>query len=139
MFRIANERNSQLIQVGVQLLFSRLESTPSGPIRRFHPMSLERDEVVFFPLTWTIVHPMDEKSPLYGMTEEQFRAADPEVLVLLTGIDETFSQTVHSRCSYKADEVVWGAKFSDVFGQSSDGKLSVDLHRVHSYDRVPLP
>lgn len=138
MFRIANERNSQLIQVGVQVLLSRFEKDGKTTVRRFHRLSLERDEVTFFPLTWTVVHPIDRKSPLHGQTEEEFRAADSEVLVLISATDETFSQTVNSRSSYKADEVVWGAKFADVFGQKPDGTMTVDLHRLHAFDRVPL-
>jgi len=138
MFRIANERNNQLIQVGVQVLLSWIENEGSARVRRFHRLRLERDEVTFFPLTWTIVHPIDEKSPFREGGEEKFRAADSEILVLLSGIDETFSQTVHSRSSYKADEVVWGARFSDIFGERPDGTVVVDLHRIHEYERVPL-
>jgi inward rectifier potassium channel len=138
MFRIANERNNQLIQVGVQLLLSRFEKEGSVTVRRFHRLSLERDEVTFFPLTWTVVHPIDRQSPLYGQTEEEFRSAESEILVLISATDETFSQTVNSRSSYRADEVVWGAKFSDVFGQKPDGTIVVDLHRIHAFDRVPL-
>ncbi len=138
MFRIANERNSQLIQVGVQVLLSRIDNEGKTTLRRFHRLSLERDEVAFFPLTWTVVHPIDRKSPLHGQTEEEFRAADSEILVLISATDETFSQTVNSRSSYKADEVVWGAKFADVFGQKPDGTITVDLHRIHAFDRVPV-
>ena len=138
MFRIANERNSQLIQVGVQVLLSRFEKEGNATVRRFHQLTLERDEVTFFPLTWTVVHPIDRKSPLYGQTEDEFRAAESEILVLISATDETFSQTVNSRSSYKADEIVWGAKFADVFGRKPDGTMIVDLHRIHAFDRVPL-
>ncbi len=138
MFRMANERNNQLIQVGVQVLLSRLEKQGNENIRRFHRLSLERDEVTFFPLTWTVVHPIDPASPLHGQTEEEFRAAESEILVLLSATDDTFSATVNSRSSYKADEVVWGAKYSDIFGRKSDGTIVVDLHRLHAFERVPL-
>jgi len=138
MFRIANQRNNQLIQVQVQVLLSRFENEGNEKVRRFHRLALERDEVTFFPLTWTVVHPIDESSPFFGQTEKDFLAAESEILVLISATDETFSQTVNSRSSYRADEVVWGAKFSDVFGHRPDGTIIVDLHRIHSYDRVPL-
>ena len=138
MFRIANERNNELIQVGVQVLLSRVEQRGGSRTRRYHRLRLERDEVTFFPLTWTIVHPIDEKSPLREMGEDEFHSTESEILVLLSAVDETFSQTVHSRSSYKADEVVWGAKFSDIFGERSDGTVVVDLHRIHEYERAPL-
>jgi inward rectifier potassium channel len=139
MFRIANARESQLIQVGVRVLLTMTENSAGKPKRRFHPLSLERDEVMFFPLTWTIVHPIDERSPMHRMTEEEFRRAEPEILILLSGVDETFSQTVHSRTSYRGNEIIWGAKFADVFGTSDDGTLAVDLQKIHAYDTVALP
>lgn len=138
MFRIANQRNNQLIQVGVQVLLSRFEKEDASRVRRFHRLTLERDEVTFFPLTWTVVHPIDRTSPLHGLTEKEFVETESEILVLISATDETFSQTVNSRSSYRADEVVWGAKFSDVFGQRPDGTIVVDLHRLHAFDRVPL-
>lgn len=138
MFRLANERNNQLIQVGVQVLLSRMEAGPAGRIRRFHLLGLERDQVTFFPLTWTVVHPIDDASPLRGVSEEEFLATDPELLVLLSATDDTSGQLIHSRSSYTGEEFVWGAKFSDVFDQSSGGTIAVDLDRIHRYDRVPL-
>jgi inward rectifier potassium channel len=138
MFRLANERNNQLIQVGVQVLLSRMEAGPTGRIRRFHLLGLERTEVTFFPLTWTVVHPIDDASPLRGVSEEEFLATDPELLVLLTATDDTSGQIIHSRSSYTGEEFVWGAQFSDVFDQSSGGTIAVDLDRIHRYDRVPL-
>jgi len=70
-------------------------------MRKFHELALRRKRVVFMPLHWAIVHPIDESSPLHGMSEQEFAAADAEVLILLTALDETFSQTVHTRSSYK--------------------------------------
>ena len=139
MFRIANARESQLIQVGVRVLLTLTETAGGRVRRRFHPLILERDEVMFFPLTWTVVHPIDERSPMHGISEEEFRRAEPEVLILLSGVDETFSQTVHSRTSYRGNEIIWGAKFADVFGTSDEGTLVVDLQKIHEYDTVSLP
>lgn len=138
MFRLANERNNQLIQVGVKVLLSRMEDGPAGRVRRFVPLGLERAEVTFLPLTWTVVHPIDDSSPFRGLSEKQFRASDPEMLVLLMATDETSGQVIHSRSSYTGEEFVWGAKFSDVFDQSSGGMIAVDLHRIHRFDRVSL-
>jgi inward rectifier potassium channel len=98
-------------------------------------LNLERKSVVFFPLTWTIVHPIDESSPLHGVTKEMLHASDAEFLVLITAIDETFSQTVHARSSYKDHEVVWGARFGSVFS-TVDGNVSVNLHLIHNIQMV---
>jgi inward rectifier potassium channel len=129
-FRIANERSNQLIEVNVTVTLSRFETEEGRRVRRFHPLPLERKSVMFFPLSWTIVHPINEASPLYGVTEQGLHESDAEFLILITAIDETFSQTVHARSSYKPNEVIWGATFSNMF-HAIDGRLTVNLHRIH--------
>lgn len=104
-------------------------------IRRYYPLPLERGKVMFFPLAWTIVHPIDKNSPFHDLTNEDCLASDAEVLVLLKGVDETFSQTVHARSSYRANELVWNAKFSDIYLRTDDGRLlGVDLSRLDEID-----
>jgi len=137
-FRIINARTNQLIQLEIKVLLSRMESHGSTMVRRFHELSLERSRVVFFPLNWTVVHPIDTASPLHGITREQFMAGDPEIMILLTGIDETFSQTVHARSSFKGEEVIWGAKFSDMSQRSVGGVMSVDLKRLNAIESAIL-
>jgi inward rectifier potassium channel len=132
-FRIANERSNQLIEVNVTVTLSRFETEDGKRTRRFHLLSLERKSVVFFPLNWTIVHPIDESSPLYGVTEQGLNESDAEFLVLLTAVDETFSQTVYSRSSYKDHEVIWGAKFSSMF-HTVNGTAAVNLRRIHDVE-----
>jgi inward rectifier potassium channel len=135
-FRIANERSNELIEVTATVSLSRLESVNGKTMRKFYPLSLERQKVVFMPLHWVIVHPITETSPLYAVTKEEFNNADSEVLILLTGVDETFSQAVHARSSYKTTEVVWGAKFGDVFIESKTGRISIDMKRIHDIERA---
>ena len=138
-FRIINARNNQLIELRARVLFSRFENVNGNRIRKYHELTLERHKVVFFPLSWTIVHPIDENSPMYGATQEELLTNNAEFLILLTGIDETFSQTVHARSSYRADEVVWGARFSNLYIQDHDGHiLGVDMNRFHRFERVQL-
>jgi inward rectifier potassium channel len=139
-FRIINARNNQIIELGARVLLSKFENVDGNRIRKYHPLQLEREKVVFFPLTWTIVHPIDENSPMFGLSKEDLIANDAEFLILLTGIDETFSQTVHARSSYRADEVVWGARFVNVYKYDDDGHiLGVDIDRFHSFERAQLP
>jgi inward rectifier potassium channel len=137
--RIANIRRNEMIQMRAQVMLTRIRLDGSGN-REFIPLKLEREGVVFFPLAWTIVHPIDEASPLYGATPEDLEAWDAEVLVLVSGIDETFAQTVHTRSSYKADEIVWGARFTSLFNPPKpDGVLSIDIGRLHDFERTPPP
>lgn len=131
MFRVANGRTNQLIDVKTRVMLGRLVTEDGRKTRRFFDLPLERAEVMFFPLSWTIVHPIDEASPLWALGEEGFRAADSEVLMLLSGTDETFSQTVHARTSYKPDEVAWNARFSGIFDSPVEGEhLAIDIRRL---------
>ena len=140
MFRIANERSSQLIDLEARIVLAMFDTVDGHATRRFSVLSLERNRVALFPLSWTIVHPIDDVSPLRGLTERDLLERGAEFLVLLTGSDETFMQTVHARSSYRYDEIVWGARFSDIFGQDREAHdLTVNISRIHRYENVPLP
>ena len=94
--------------------------------------------MVFFPRSWTIVHPIDDKSPLRDWTGEDLVDCDAEFLVLLNGFEETFSQTVHARSSYTSSEVVWGARFLSMFTPRTDGDVRVDIRKLHEIENVAL-
>src|SRR5258708_1969620 len=137
-FRIVNSRSNQLIEVHCEVLLARFKSKDGD--REFLPLTLERNKVTFFPLSWTVVHAIDEASPLFGRTEADLVAHSAEFLIVLTGFDETFSQTVHARSSYTAAEVTWGARFKNMFNPPTpDGVVSIDVGRLHDFERVPLP
>lgn len=96
--------------------------------------------MVFFPLSWTVVHPIDSASPIWGLTHADLVDGDAELLVLLIGTDETVSQTVHSRSSYQADEIVWGARFTNMFMRTeADGIIGMNLSRIHDIEPVYRP
>jgi len=134
-FRIVNARSNQLVEVQATVVLSRMEEQHGKRSRKFHELKLERNAVKLFPLHWVVVHPIDETSPLRDVTPEQLAESDTEFLVLLSGIDETSSQSVHVRSSYKHNEVVWGAKFGDMF-TPSDGEIRVDLRKLHDIQAV---
>ena len=134
-FRIANARSSQLIEVHVQAILTKIERTNGTTARKFYDLRLERHHVVFFALSWTIVHPIDSDSPMWKLTQKDLLDTDAELLILLTGTDETLSQVVHSRSSYKADEIVWGAKFANMFLRSeTDEIVGMDLSHIHDIE-----
>lgn len=136
-FRIANARTGQIIEVEAEVIMSRLEPSANGTVRKFHDLKLERTRVTFFPLSWTIVHPIDNESPLAGWTREELNNSHAELLILLSGTDDTSSQTVHSRSSYKADEIVWNAEFESIFRRSAkDGILGMDVGRLHEIRKL---
>ena len=140
-FRIVNTRNNQIIDLHARLLVSRFENNAGGnAVRRYYPLRLERESVVFFPLSWTIVHTIEQDSPLFGITEDELCADGAEFLILLTGMDETFSQVVNARSSYRANEVIWDAKFSDIFVYDPEGRMAgIDMKRFHDTTRIAKP
>jgi inward rectifier potassium channel len=136
-FRITNGRCNEIIELHATVILSQFEDIGGRKLRRFYPLQLERERVAFFTLSWTIVHPINESSPLFGKTERDLLETDAEILVLLTGIDETFSQTVHTRSSYKNDEIVWQAKFGDIYNPPTPtGRLTIDVRKLHSIERL---
>jgi len=138
MFRIVNRRRNEIIQLEAQVLLSAMEPDGrGGAVRRYTALALERNKVTFFPLSWTIVHPIDGASPMTGRTREELERAEAEILVLLTGVDEALEQTVHARSSYRADEIVWNARFQSMFLTASRGdRVTVDISRVHEIETL---
>ena len=135
MFRMINGRNNQLIEVEVKVLFARFVNEDGKQVRRFDFLELERDKVTFFPLGWTVVHPINEKSPLHGLTQLDYKRTDAEFLILLTATDETFAQTVHTRSSYKPDEIRCGYKFVNYYNEVEDGEpISIDTRKLSSIE-----
>src|SRR5512140_40622 len=139
MIRIANQRSSQIVDLDAKVIMSRRRTGSSSGEREFAQLKLEREHVVFFPLSWTIVHPIDKDSPLYSVCEDEMRNCDTEFLLLVTGFEETFSQTVHARTSYRGDEVVFGARFRSIFNPSGDGEpVSIDIRKVSEIEKASL-
>jgi inward rectifier potassium channel len=138
-FRIANGSPNELIEVEVRILLCMTQSSDGVRTRHFHQLRLERSKAAFFPLDWTIAHPITEFSPLYGVSADDLRTQDAEFLVLINATDDNYSQTVHARSSYKWDEIVWSARFKDMYRHTRNGRMSIDLKRIHDIQRVDTP
>jgi inward rectifier potassium channel len=139
MFRLVNSRKNQLIEVNVQVAFSRFCEEDGRTIRKFDLLKLERERVSFFPLAWTVVHPIDETSPLFGMTESDLKRIDTEILILMTATDETFAQIVHTRSSYKSDELKVGYKFANIYNQIENHEpISIDIRKLSVIEKAEL-
>ena len=139
-FRMINERRSELTSLEARVVLAMLEVDRQGKTtRRFHNLALERPNVAFFPLSWTVVHPIVPDSPLWALGAAELRARQAELLVLVTATDDSLSQMTQTRTSYGHDDFVWGARFGDMFVPGEDGRLSVDVGRLHQVDQTPLP
>ncbi len=132
MFRMANERANQIVEARLQVAIALTERTIEGDtMRRFFDLKLVRSRNIIFALTWTAMHEIDAHSPLFGLTQQALEADNAELIVSLTGIDETMSQTVHARYSYLPSEILWGRRFVDVLGRLASGRRFIDYTKFH--------
>ena len=137
MFRIVNERRTELLQLEMRVLFARFDDAGGRRVRRFDELALERQRVAIFPLAWTIVHPIGPDSPLAGLDRAAMNASEAEFLVLLSATDETNAQVVHTRSSYKPDDILAGVKFANLFNPPRpDGTISIDVSRLDEVEAL---
>lgn len=129
-FRIVNRRKNQLIELSAEVVLMCYEIEDRVIQQNFYRLNLERNRVTLFPLTWTIVHPLDKSSPLYGKSLKDYEQLNTEFLIIIRGYDETFAQDVHTRYSYKVEDLIWGAKFKKVFYNDEDGNLVVEVDQI---------
>ncbi len=137
-FRMVNRRANTLIEPEVTLMLMTVDRSAPEHRRDFKLLRLERDKVMLFPLTWTVVHPVDAESPLQGKTPRDLEDLQAEFMVLVKAWDETFSQTVHQRFSYRYSEVVWGGRFTPAFSVDAAGSLEVHVNRISAYVEAAL-
>jgi inward rectifier potassium channel len=135
-FRILNRRPNALMDVEATVILMGVAGEPGKQKRTFQPLPLERDSVDFLALTWTIVHPIDESSPLFKKTSEDTERSQSEVIILIKAFDETFSQSVRARYSYRFDEIIWNAKFTPAFEFDHTGNMVLNIDKVGSYAPV---
>jgi inward rectifier potassium channel len=134
MIRLINGEASELVELRVSLVLTQRREDGS---RSYRTLALERDQVAFLPLSWTVVHPIDQDSPLFGISDAELRRTQAEILVLLNAVDEIFSQHVHTRTSYLAEDVVYGRKFADMFTHGQQ-HVTVDGRRLNALEDAPL-
>ncbi len=137
-FRVVNRRPNNLINLQARVLLMTVDVCDGKPSRKYDLLTLERAQVFFLPLTWTVVHPIDEKSPLSKLTEGDYARLQIEIVIILEAFDESFGQTIHARYSYRYDEIVWGAKFAQVFEVEPTGDLLLEVGRVGELEHVAL-
>lgn len=132
MLRMVNERDNRIVDAQAKLTLMRDEVTAEGKtLRRFYTLPLVRSENPLLRLSWTVMHEINEASPLFHMDHEALQSTEAEIIVSVSGLDETLSQMIHARNSYIADEIVRGAAFADVLHRKDDFVLEVRYDRFH--------
>ncbi|MBN3871150.1 ion channel [Nostoc sp. JL33] len=137
IFRSANKRRNMILEAQMRVYLMRDEVTLEGQfIRRFHDLKLLTNQTPSFTLSWSVMHVIDEFSPLYGMTPESLTQTNTILIISLSGLDETVAQIVHARHTYGANEILWNNQFVDIFHRTPDGHRYIDYNRFH--DVFPL-
>lgn len=140
MVRMSPFKNNSLSQLEAKLTLALRVEENNKTVNKFFDLPLEIANVSALALSWTLVHPINEDSPLYGMTEEELYNTRLEVMVFVKAFDEVFSNTVVTRYSYTKEEIIWGAKYKPMFKPSPDGsKTILDLSKLNDYEKVELP
>ncbi|MGB3181778.1 MAG: ion channel [Cyclobacteriaceae bacterium] len=133
-FRIANQRKNMLVNLHAVVMLKLVEHSADGFNRNYFELPLKMDSIHFFPLNWTLVHTIDGQSPLTGLRLEDLKMKDVELLVLITGFDDTFSQDVHTRYSYVHDDIVWEGSFRHPFYTDDEGDIIFPMHWLDEYE-----
>ncbi|MEO7532622.1 MAG: ion channel [Ferruginibacter sp.] len=139
MMRVAPYKNNNLSEAEAKVTVG-LTVEENGEVKnKFFPLELEFDKVNALSLSWTIVHPINERSPFYGFSKEDFASTNGEMLVYLKAFDDKFSNTVIARTSYTLQEVVIGARFNPMYHRDEiHNKTVLDLEKLDSYRQSPL-
>lgn len=138
MFRFAAYKDMHTLtdlQVKVNIGLKVLEN--EEPVYKYFSLDLERNRVESLPMSWTVVHPINETSPFYGFTEEDMKNADVELYVMLRGFDDVFSNYVLQRTSYTYQEILFNRKFVPMYRESDDGQATIlELHKINMHKPV---
>lgn len=118
MFRLANKLNQQLQNAEVRVIASLIVDAGGIPVRQYFELELERKEIIFLATSWTLVHPIDEKSPFFQMSKQEFEQTEPEFMIQLKVYDQSYSQDTFTNTSYRKEEIVWNATFEKVLVSS---------------------
>jgi inward rectifier potassium channel len=130
MLRVGNDRASTVFEATIRLVLTRTDKTAEGvTFYRLHDLALTRDRSPALSRSWTVMHPIDDKSPLYGVTPRTCAAAEIEIMASVVGTDDVSLQPVHARQRYGSEDIVWGARPADVLSELPDGRLQLDIGR----------
>jgi inward rectifier potassium channel len=151
MLRVGNERGNAILEATVRVAMIRTERLKEGTVfYRMIDLALTRDRSPAMSRSWTVLHPIDDKSPLRGATPESAKKDEVEIVVNVVGTDDTSLQPVHARTQYTDRDILWGARHADVLSEDDAGNLVLDIRKFHEvtptkpiegfpYPRAPDP
>ncbi len=135
MIRVANARHNTISQATARLWLLRAEQTREGEqLRRYHELKLDRNEHPMFSLSWTLFHIIDETSPLYETSKQEFAAAESALILNLGGIDDNSAQRLYARHIYSHQDIRWQHRYTDITTISREGRLLLDYTKFHDVE-----
>ncbi len=135
MVRLSNAKTNLLLEVEAKILLTMTINENGELVRKFYNLPLEMRKINMLALSWTVVHPINDQSPLANFSKSDLDKSNAEFVVMISGYNNTLSQQVHSRTSYKFHEVEWGAKFSPIF-TNEDGMAVVAVNKIGDYHKI---
>lgn len=139
MIRLSPFKNTNLTDAEAKMTLGMTIEENGKLVNKFYNLDLELAKINALTLSWTLVHPVTENSPLFNLTEEDYRNISGEILVYIKVFDDMFSTTVVKRTSYSFDEVVFGAKFLPMFSRSyDDNRTELHIDKLNTFERVTL-
>ncbi len=135
MFRVANARGNEVLEARIRVSVLRPEASPEGHrLRRLYELKLERERTPMFALSWSVMHIIDDHSPLFKITADTLHEENALFVVTLSGVDATLAEAIHVRHLYAADDLVDNVKFVDVMSDTDDGRIRLDFTRFHDIE-----
>ncbi|WP_235831791.1 ion channel [Flavobacterium rhamnosiphilum] len=139
MIRITPFKNTNFTDAEAKMTLGMSVEENGAKTNKFYSLALELERINALTLSWTLVHPITENSPLYNLTKEDFDSIHGEILVFIKTFDDMFSNTVAIRTSYTFEEVIYGAKFEPMYTRSNDNsKTILDLDKLNAFTNVTL-
>jgi inward rectifier potassium channel len=133
--KFVNERESVLLDVEAKLIMTTDQLMENGFVnKRYYELPLEISRVDMMPFSWTLVHKIDEKSPLSKLSKDKLESRSPEFLVLVKGFTEVFGRNIHSRKSYTFDDIVWNKNFARIFKPNYEGIIEIDVRKINELE-----
>ena len=132
MIRVANLRHHAMVEAEFRLLLGRSELTREGEdVRRFYPLRLQFDHLINFPAALTLRHVIDETSPLFGLTPQDFKLADSRMLTSVVCVDPVIQAPIQSQTEYLCEQIAWNRRFAEIYSEDSIGRYTVDYSKFH--------
>jgi len=139
MLRVANQRHIPMAEAEFRVMLFRNEPTKEDAnVRRFHPLKLQFDRMIAFPVALTLRHVIDESSPLFGMNAEDLKASDTRLMASIVCIDTVIPAPVQSATDYTYNDILWNRRFVEIYAEADDGRFTVDYGRIHETERISL-